>query len=182
MPAATRGAGALARFDGNALIAALDAQRAERALDWPGLATVLHDQSAELNSRLADHALCPGALVRTAKRGTMSCQYALILLRWLGRPPEDFLTGPVVEVGDTTLPEPGSGNRLRWDLPQLHAALNERRQERGLTWAQLAEELHCSANRLTNLRTARLADMELTMRITQWLGLPAARFVHPAQW
>jgi hypothetical protein len=24
--------------------------------------------------------------------------------------------------------------------------------------------------------------MELVMRITQWLGQPAARFVHPAQW
>jgi hypothetical protein len=169
-------------FDGVALIAALDAQRAERGLDWNGLAVDLYEQSAALNAQLLDHAMCPGALVRTARRATMSCQYALILLRWIGRPPEDFLTGPVVDVGDTTLPETGPDRRLRWDLPELHAALNARRQELGLTWAELAGELGCTANRLTNLRTARLADMELTMRVAQWVGQPAARFIHPADW
>jgi hypothetical protein len=87
-----------------------------------------------------------------------------------------------VDVGDTRLPEPGPGSRLRWDLPQLHAALNTGRQERGLTWTALGVELGCTASRLTNLRTARLADMDLTMRLTQWLAQPAARFVRAAQW
>jgi hypothetical protein len=173
---------ALPVFDGSALISALEHQRAERELGWTELADELWQQSAELNAQLADHSLCPGALVRTARRGTMSCQYALILLRWIRRPPEDFLTGPVVDVGDARLPEAGADSRLRWTLGELHAALNQRRQERGLTWAELAEELDCTPSRLTNLRTARLADMDLTMRITQWLGQPAARFVHPAHW
>ena len=30
----------------------------------------------------------------------------------------------------------------------------------------------CTPSRLTNLRTARLADMDLTMRLTQWLRCP----------
>jgi hypothetical protein len=51
-----------------------------------------------------------------------------------------------------------------------------------MTWALLAEELRCTPSRLTNLRTARLAEMDLTMRITQWLGAPAARFVHASDW
>jgi hypothetical protein len=172
----------LPAFDGAALIDALDAQRAEHDLGWSALADTLHQQSADLNDDLSDHALCPGALVRTAKRGTMSCQYALILLRWIGRAPEDFLTGPVVDVGDPHLPEAGSDSRLRWDLPQLHAELDERRRQHGLTWVELAEQLGCTPSRLTNLRAARLADMDLTMRITQWLGRPAATFVHPARW
>jgi len=67
------------------------------------------------------------------------------MLRWLGQPPEDFVTGR-------------------------------------LTWAELARDLACTPNRLTNLRTARLADMDLAMRVTQWLGQPAAAFIHPAQW
>jgi transcriptional regulator with XRE-family HTH domain len=67
-------------------------------------------------------------------------------------------------------------------LNELHAALNEQRQRRGLTWAELARELDCTPSRLTNLRTARLADMDLAMRITQWLRRPAAAFIHPAQW
>lgn len=51
-----------------------------------------------------------------------------------------------------------------------------------MTWAQLAQELGCTPSRLTNLRTARMTDLELTMRITQWLRRPAADFIHPATW
>jgi hypothetical protein len=115
-------------------------------------------------------------------RGELSCQYALFMLRWLGRAPEDFLAGPNLAVGDVRLPEPGPDRRLRWDLAQLHTALNERRQERGMTWVALARELDCTPSRLTNLRTARIADMALTMRVTQWLGKPAAEFIHAAVW
>ena len=169
-------------FDGGALIAALDDDRAERGLDWNRLAEELWNESSELNARLADHSLCQGALVRTAKRGTMSCQYALILLRWLHRAPEKFLAGRQVDVGDVRLPAAGADRRLRWDLPQLHAALNDERRRRGITWAESAAAFDCTAARLTNLRTARLADMALVMRITQWLARPAADFIHPAEW
>jgi hypothetical protein len=170
-------------FDCGALISALDTQRVDQGLGWTALADELWQQSSELNAKLADHSLCPGALVRLARRrASMSCQYALIILRWLRRAPEEFLSGPVIDVGDVRLPQPGSDSRLRWDLRQVHAALNERRRERELTWSELADELTCTPNRLTNLRTARLADMGLTMRVTQWLEQPAARFVHPAKW
>jgi hypothetical protein len=172
----------LAVFDGSAMIRALDAQRADHDLGWTELADELWQQSGDLNAELADHSLCPGALVRTAHRGSMTCQYALPILRWIGRAPEEFLTGPVVEVGPIRLPQAGADKRLRWDLNQLHTALNGRRQERELTWAATADELDCTPSRLTNLRTARLADMGLTMRITQWLGQPAATFIHPVRW
>jgi hypothetical protein len=181
--AVSRQPAAVAAFDGGALIQALDAQRASRGLMWTGLADVLWEQSADLNAQLLEgHAMCPGALVRTAHRTTMSCQYALILLRWLGRPPEDFLAGPALDVGDVRLPEAGPDRRLRWDLGELHAALDERRRERLLTWAALGDILGCTPNRLTNLRTARLADMGLVMQVTQWLGRPAADFIHAAEW
>lgn len=141
---------------------------------------MLWEQSAELNARIFDHAMCPGALVRHVRGGAMSCQYALVLLRWIRRRPEDFLTGPVVDVGDLPLPEAGPDSRLLFDLNQVHGALDERRRTEGLTWAQLADALGCTPSRLTNLRTASLADMDLTMRVTQWLAMPAARFVHAA--
>ncbi len=104
------------------------------------------------------------------------------MFRWLGRPPEDFLVGRPRQVGDTALPQAGPDSRLRWHLPQLHEALNEERRARGLTWARLAQDLGCTPGRLTNLRAARMADLELTMRITQWLRRPAADFIHPARW
>jgi hypothetical protein len=104
------------------------------------------------------------------------------MLRWLRSAPEDFLTGPVVDVGGVQLPEAGADSRLRWNLNELHGVLNEQRRESDLTWAELAHELGCTPSRLTNLRNARLADMDLVMRITQWLGEPAAAFIHPAKW
>ena len=94
----------------------------------------------------------------------------------------DFLTGSTVDVGATQLPTAGPDRRLRWDLGELHAALDAARRDRALTWATLAQELGCTAGRLTNLRSARIADMELVMRITQWLGCPAASFIHAATW
>jgi hypothetical protein len=170
-------------FDCGALFDALDVRRRERELGWYQLADELWEQSADLNAqRAGDHPLCGGAVQRLRDRGATSCQYALYMLRWLERAPEDFLTGPVVDVGDVRLPDAGADRRLRWDLAQLHAELNARRSERDLTWAGLAEELGCTPARLTNLRTARLADMDLALRVTQWLGRPATAFIHPAQW
>ena len=67
-------------------------------------------------------------------------------------------------------------------MKRLHTVLNERRRQQGLTWADLAVELDCTPARLTNLRTARQADMGLALRVTQWLRQPAAAFVYPAEW
>jgi hypothetical protein len=173
---------ALPVFDCLALFAALNARRRDRGLQWPALAEELWQQSSDLNAQRSDNGLCPGAIVRQQTRGAISCQYALFMLRWLGRAPEEFLTGPVADVGDVRLPDAGPESRLRWDLAEVHAALAEQRRQQGLTWAELADELGCTPSRLTNLRTARLADMDLAMRITQWLGRPAAAFIHPAQW
>jgi hypothetical protein len=172
----------LPTFDCGALFSALDAQRRDRGMDWYPLANELWQQSSELNAHRMDHPLCGGAIQRLATRGATSCQYALFMLRWLRRAPEDFLIGPVVDVGDVRLPEAGPDSRLRWELSELHAAINEQRRASGLTWAELAQELDCTPSRLTNLRTARFADMELTMRVTQWLDQPAAAFIHPAPW
>jgi hypothetical protein len=179
-----RGAGhvALPVFDCGALYAALDGERRDRGLGWYELADELWEQSSELNARRTDHPLCGGAVSRLQARGATSCQYALFMLRWLRRAPEEFLTGPVVDVGDVRLPEAGPDSRLRWNLNETYTALNEQRKDRGLTWAELAQALDCTPNRLTNLRTARIADMDLAMRITQWLGHPAAAFIHPVQW
>jgi hypothetical protein len=121
-------------------------------------------------------------LSRLEARGASSCQYALFLLRWLQRAPEDFLTAAGAPVGETRLPSAGPEHRLRWNLAELHAAVNAERTARSMTWTQLAAEIGCTPARLTNLRTATIADMELVVRITQWLARPAAAFIHPAAW
>jgi hypothetical protein len=172
----------LARFDFDAFFGALDAARRKQGLGWYELADELWEQSAELNAHRDDHPLCGGAVSRQGARGETSCQYALFMLRWLGRAPEEFLTGPVADVGEVRLPEAGPDCRLRWDLAEVHVELNRQRHDRGLTWAQLARVLDTTPARLTNLRTARFTDLALAMRITQWLQRPAAAFIHPADW
>lgn len=174
--------GTPAVFDFDAFFTALDTQRRDRGLSWFELADELWDQSADLNAQRADHPLCGGAVGRLGRRGAVSCQYALFPLRWLDRAPEDFLTGAVVDVGDVRLPAAGPDRRLRWDLAAVHAAMDERRRDRGLTWTRLGAQLDCTPARLTNLRTARLADLDLALRVTQWLGRPAATFISPTDW
>ena len=174
------GMDALAAFDFAAFFAAVDDARCERDMGWYDLAGQLWDQSAQLNAERGDHPLCGGAISRLGTRGETSCQYALYLLRWLGRAPEEFLAGPAADVGDVRLPDPGAeascAGTSRSSMPLSTRSGSGQR----LTWTGLAGQIGCTPSRLTNLRTARMADMALVMRATQWLRRPAAQFIHPA--
>ncbi len=103
-------------------------------------------------------------------------------MRWLDRPPEDFVPRSSVDPACSELPDVDSDHRLRWNLRDLHSALNDERRDQGQTWADLAGELGCTPGRLTNLKGAKLADLALVMTITPWLARPAAEFIHPADW
>jgi hypothetical protein len=174
--------GARSGFDAMALFEAIDAQRIQRGLSWREVADQIWDQSAALNRQRQDHPITSSTLTGIARRGDCTCQHALFFLRWLGRTPESFLTPPSTS-GGATLPTPGSDRRLRWDLAALYEALNARRLERQLTWAELAVQLRCTANQLTGIRTARYAiGMKLAMKIVRWLECPASTFIYAAKW
>lgn len=172
----------LPTFDFAAFVTAFDAARRAQNMGWYDFADQLWAQSSELNALRDDHPMCGGAISRLGARGEASCQYALFMLRWLDKAPEDFLTGPVVDVGNTDLPTADAGQRLRWDLYALYGAIDKQRGGRNLTWVALGREIGCTPQRLTNFKRARQADMALTMRTTQWLGLPAATFIHAVDW
>jgi len=168
-------------FDARALYDAMDAQRVARGLSWRQVAHAIGEQSAVLNARRPrDHPISPSTLTGIAKRRDTTCQHALFILRWLGRSPESFVPGTVV---DAPLPIAGPDRRLRWSLLALYEAVDARRRERGLTWIQLARDLRCGSSQLTGLKTVRYAiSMRLAMRITQWLEQPASTFVYLAEW
>jgi hypothetical protein len=47
----------------------------------------------------------------------------------------------------------------------------------------LAALLGCTPSQLTGIKRARFAiGMRLAMRITQWIGRPAAEFIDAAHW
>jgi hypothetical protein len=170
-------------FDVSALYAALDDRRTTLDISWPRVAKQIWELSSDLNDRRRDHPISPSTLTNMAQNPRTSCQHALFMLRWLGRTPESFLTGATGDDERFALPVAGPDRRLRWALKLLYASMDEKRRQDGLTWAALAATLGCTANQLTGLRTAKFAtNMDLAMRIVQWLDRPAADFVYPATW
>jgi hypothetical protein len=170
-------------FDTQAFFAALDERRRAEQLSWERLAHDMWALSADLNAVRRDHPISPSTISTMGRRGDSSCQHALVMLRWLGRPPEDFIADPHPDTVGVRLPTADRAHRLRWDIGGLHLALNEARTARGATWEETARRLRCTPSQLTGLRTVKYATgMRLAMRICQALGRPAADFVYRADW
>lgn len=170
-------------FDMVALCAALDAARGARGLSWEELV-------AEINAPFKFVPSIPISLSTIRGMGgkaSVTSAVVLQVLRWLGRSPESFLSGrPPVAAADASaeaLPDVGPQRILRFDTQRLHAALDEARQGRGLTWRQVAEELPgFKEGMLTNLATGPAIGFPRVMRATQWLGRPAAEFARGYDW
>ena len=162
-------------FDINALQDALEAERSARGLSWVAL-------TAEINEPFKGTPSIPISITTIrnmhAKRSVTSA-VVLQILRWLGRNPESFLSGPqAAPLLGATLPAGGPASILRFDTEAMHAALNAERVRRGMTWKQVAKELPgFTENMLINLATGPLIGFPRVMMIPQWLGLPAANFV-----
>lgn len=174
-------------FDGRALYAAMDEKRQADGLSWQGVAEAIWWLSAELHAertgaKKPDHPIAVATIKNLDRRGNTTCQHALFFLRWLDRTPESFLIAAAHDAG-APLPDCGPSHRPRWNLKALHAALNDERERRGLSWAATANELGCTPSQLTGLKGAKFATgIALAMRITQWLQRPAADFVYCARW
>ena len=57
------------------------------------------------------------------------------------------------------------------DVPELHRRLNQRRQEQGLTWRQLADTVGISASTLTRLGDGKRPDADALVSLLVWLDL-----------
>jgi len=168
----------------SALCAALDEARAARGLSWTDLV-------AEINAPFKFVPSIPTSLSTIRGMGgkaSVTSAVVLQVLRWLGRSPESFLAGrpaPPIATGASAeaLPDVGPERILRFDTKAIHAALDEARRERGLTWRQVAGELPgFKEGMLTNLAAGPLIGFPRVMRITQWLGRPAAEFMRGYDW
>ena len=80
------------------------------------------------------------------------------------------------------LPVARPDRRLRWNLNALYDALDA--SPSGRTHLDgIGRTVDYARSQLTGIQTARFATgMSLAMRITQWLGRPAADFVRAARW
>lgn len=57
------------------------------------------------------------------------------------------------------------------DVPELRRRLNVRRQERGLTWRQLAEQVDLSPSTFSRLADDKRPDADALITLLVWLDL-----------
>lgn len=101
----------------------------------------------------------------------------LQMLLWLNRTAESFVPGyPESQEFSTRLPEVPPHKLLRFDTRKLHAAVDARRIQKKVNWAQAAKEIGVGASSLTHLSDGGRTGFPQVMRIVQWLGRPAADF------
>lgn len=152
-------------FDYRGLWQAIEAERQARGLSPTAL--------------LKDIAwLSAGVLNKLEHGGGTTCQHVTGLLRWLGRSPESFMPG-VSDKPEYAIPDVGHF-AVRWSMPALWEAVDARRIELGMSWHQVGDELNWPTVKAFK-KIKYGIPMDLAMRVTRWLGQPAATFMYRAE-
>jgi hypothetical protein len=162
----------MADFDLKALYAAMDDQRRSRALSWAAV-------TREINHFITDgHPVASSTITGVKTKAVAEGDGILQMLLWLRRTPESFVPGfPDADADRFQLPGDTQGLILRWDAAALHAALNAKRHVAGMTWQNVANEVGgFTPGMLTNLAKGGRVGMPGVMRLTAWIGQPAAAF------
>jgi hypothetical protein len=153
-------------FDYRALWQALEARRGELGIS----------KTAMVN----DIAWVSAGVIKNLEQGKpTSCQHATGLLRWLGRTPESFVPG-AEDSGACALPDVGPF-AIRWSMQKLWDGVDAQREERGLSWDDVATQLEWPGVKTFARDITYGIPMDLAMRVTQWIGAPAATFMIAAE-
>jgi hypothetical protein len=164
-------------FDVAALYAALDAQRQARGLSWQQAVREIN----ALFARAPARPVSVSAVTGMRDRGVIEGDGVLQMLRWLNRAPESFVPGHRDEAA--MLPDVASHQILRFDTRKMYSALDAQRIARGMTWKQVADEIGgFTAAMLKRLSEGGRTGFPQVMRITRWLGRPAASFTRISDW
>jgi len=161
-------------FSLRALYEALDAQRRARRLSCSQVIGEMHQASTRPSTA---RRLSPSTITGTRTRSSAEGDGVLAMLRWLNRTPESFVPGHrQSEEISARLPDIPPGKILRFDTKKLYTALDARRIEEKMTWAQVAKEVGLGASSLTYLSKGKRVAFPGVMRIFRWLHRPAADF------
>ena len=167
-----------ADFDLKALFEALDQHRKSRAMSW---AAVTRDIS---RFKIGRRRLATSTITGLRNKAICEGDGILQMLLWLRRTPESFVPG-VKEASAKRfrLPEVGEEQVLRWDAKALHAALESQRQNKGMTWTEVARQVGAfTPAMLAHLSKGGRVSLPGVMRIVRWLGQPAATFTRASDW
>jgi transcriptional regulator with XRE-family HTH domain len=156
------------RFDPQALLDAVDAQRRARGLTWSQLSAELHVSTTTIRGM-------------PKRRWGIELDGVIGLAHWCGRTVESFAGA------DGGPPPAATGQRrappfLRFDTAALYAAVNDERERRGLTWAQVATEVWPSGPwdeaQLRQMAKGGRSDVYRALAICGWLGRTIQSFTH----
>ncbi len=168
-------------FSVAALYAALDAQREARGVNWQQVSREISARFDRGPAKPVSASTLRGLCTRVAVEGDGVLQ----MLLWLDRTPESFVadSNGVDMNEDAALRRLESHQILRFDAKALYEALDAQRAERALTWAQIAAAIGgVNAAGLTRLVNGGRVAFPNVMRITRWLGRPAATFTRASDW
>jgi hypothetical protein len=110
------------------------------------------------------------------------------MLIWLNRSPESFVVPKIEMANSASHALPSTKKQiLRWDTAALHAALDRKRVELGVSWNDVASAVGGGWQRGTLTRLAKGGRVSFpgVMRLVLWIGQPAAKFTtcqqHPTE-
>jgi hypothetical protein len=156
------------RFDPQALFEAVDAQRRERGMTWGDLSKELYISTTTIRNM-------------PKRKNGIELDGVIGLARWVGRTVESFAGG---DGGPPLEPNSYLQTRrfVRFDRRALHAAVNEEREHRGMTWEQVASEIWPSGpwgpQQLKSMAGGGRADVYQAVAVCEWLGRPIQSFLY----
>ncbi len=117
-------------------------------------------------------------------RSTLEVDGVMIILQWLGRRLDDFIVrsstpSERTHQGDNQPPIPQL--YARFDTIALHAALNRKRAEHGLSWSQVAGQLGLSVGSIARFTRGGRTSTGTLIPALEWLQQPAETFMQPSQ-
>ena len=66
------------------------------------------------------------------------------------------------------------------DISALYAAVDRKRQARGLSWRGLAAELKITPSTFTRMAQGMKPDVDTFATLVQWVGIPQEEFLRPS--
>lgn len=153
-----------------ALQGALDAERIERGMTWKAVAAEVHVSVPTIRNMHT--------------RQYIEADAAVLILQWLQRRCDDFVVWPIgrtAQRSKRSVKVPVPPLYARFDTIALHTALNEARQERGLTWADVAAELGVSAGVVERFTKGGRTHASLMIAAAAWAGRSVEELLQPSR-
>src|SRR5262245_51281471 len=148
------------KFDPQALLDAVDAQRRERGMTWAELSREVFISTSTIRNM-------------PKRKWGIDLDGVIGLAGWLGRTVESFAGG---DGGPSPTSSSYATTRrfLRFDTAALYRAVNQERERRYATWDQVASEVWPAGPwgvaQLKHLAKGGRADVYSALAICQWLG------------